>query len=429
MSREISVANATSAQQAEPKISFYKANVDDPLKEAEAQQARLNGYLGLRVIAERAALEWMPFEMQDEVELMSGPREPRTFVEIEDIPASWSAEMWDNDEDAFATFENRLAKTQRKRGRSAFFARLGESQAEARAIRGRLGAVESRQQLYDLVNQAVAFDNATPAWMFDEDQCGEFSLQPLAYLGDKLDGDFERAEARLAPRLRDQFFARLEASQAEAKAIRARLSQAETREQPCLVRQDRLYALATQAIAFDNATPGWMLDAGQCAALDLRPLDCLADKVQNDLEQAEARLAARQRDQFFARLKASQAEARVVRDELSSAKTAEQLGELVKRVAAFDTATPDWMFDGQRCAALSLKPLDRLADVLRGSLGQVEARLSACRQERHRATKPVKAVFVPVKMTNRRGGSLIAFSQAYVDRKLREGYSVCGQAA
>ncbi len=400
---------------AEDKNKMTYRLADDILKDVEAQQARFNGFLGARVIAERAALEYATLEAQDEMELVSGPREPKTFVEIEDIPADCSTGMWDDDEDAFTTFEDRLAKTQRKRGRSAFFARLGESQAEAKAIREQLGKVENRQQLYDLINQAGEFDAATLAWMHDVGQCQEFDLRPLDRLDDMLLPDFEQVETHCATRwTRDQFFARLSESQAEAKAIRAQLSQVENRQQ--------LYDLASRAITFDQATPAWMLDARQCAALDLRPLDCLADKVQGDLEQAEARLAARQRDQFFARLKESQAEARAIRAKLDKVRTAEQLGELVKRVAAFDAATPAWMLDEGQCAAVGLRPLDRLKDKLRSDFTPAEARL-------RKAAKPVKPVFIPVRMTNRQGGSLIAYSQAYVDRKLREGYRVCNLAA
>jgi hypothetical protein len=201
------------------KMTYRFAN--DILKDVEAQQARFNGFLGARVIAERAALEYATLEAQDEMELVSGPREPKTFVEIEDIPADCSTGMWEDDEDAFAAFENRLAKTQRKRGRSAFFARLGESQAEAKAIRERLGKVENRQQpclvrqdrLYDLINQASEFDAATPAWMHDVGQCQEFGLRPLDRLDDMLLPDFERVEAHCATRwTRDQFFARLSES-------------------------------------------------------------------------------------------------------------------------------------------------------------------------------------------------------------------------
>jgi hypothetical protein len=184
--------------------------------------------------------------------------------------------------------------------------------------------------------------------------------------------------------------------------------------------RQQLYDLANRATTFDQATPAWMFDAKQCAALDLRPLDCLADKVQNDLEQAEARLAARQRDQFFARLKESQAEARAIRAKLDKVRAAEQLEELVKQAAAFDAATPAWMLDEGQCAAVGLRPLDRLNDKLRNDFAPAEARL-------RKATKPVKPVFIPVRMTNRQGGSLIAYSQAYVDRKLREGYCVCSQ--
>ncbi len=213
---------------------------------------------------------------------------------------------------------------------------------------------------------------------------------------------------------RERFFGRLRQSQNEASAIRAALQAVESRA--------AIYELVNRAVAFDAATPAWMFDAADCAAVNLRPLDRLDDKLQGDFERADEGLAARRaemRARFFARLSESQAEARAIRAPLSQVRGRDVLYALINRALAFDNFTPAWMRDESACALWGLRPLDSLADVLMGDFERAEARLE------HRAKAEVKtrAAFAPVRM-QKGTASTIAYTPAYQAKMLKAGYRI-----
>ncbi|MBN1887246.1 MAG: hypothetical protein JW850_04630 [Thermoflexales bacterium] len=252
------------------------------------EEASLAGYMGLRAMEESAILEYLPVDEQESVELVSGPREGKAFVDIEDCPESASvfglSDQQDSD-DLFDEAEEYADRTWRKQKRDTFFARLEASQQMQSDLGAQANQAESKAELYAVLDDAAAFDGETPAWMFSAAQCQMWDLYPLKPMDELVMPVVERAERRIEAdktARRNAFFARLEASIAMQGQLVERTNTA--------VDKAGLYAVADEAVAFDNFTSLWMFSADDCQVYGLRPLKSMERLLDPAIGRAERKL-------------------------------------------------------------------------------------------------------------------------------------------